>query len=437
MIADRVLQGSPRAHAVPARRRARLPVAGPLGRHAVGRRGAAHPAGQPDRQRPGRRALRARRALDRPAPARQPAAHRHAGAAARPRQHRHRRRARRGDDPHGRLRRRHRAGRGGARRQHRPRRSGDRAAAACSRTRRPSPASTSRASSRSRCRPGAGRAPATSSTVRGAREHNLHDIDVVVPARVPDRGDRRVGLGQVDARQRHPAALAGAAAAPGQGAARAGTARSRACGTSTRWSTSTRRRSAARRGRTRPPTPASSTTSASSSPRRPRPRCAATSPAASRSTCAAGAARPAPGDGTIKIEMHFLPDVYVPCEICDGARYNRDTLEITFRGKTIADVLDMSCEEALELLRAPAADRPAHADAGRRRPRLRAPGPAGADALGRRGAAGEAGERAEPPADRPHLLHPRRADDRAALRRHPQAARGAGPPGRRRATPSS
>ena len=53
------------------------------------------------------------------------------------------------------------------------------------------------------------------------------------------------------------------------------------------------------------------------------------------------------GDGTIKIEMHFLPDVYVPCEICHGARYNRDTLEVTFRGKTIADVLDMSCEEAL------------------------------------------------------------------------------------------
>jgi excinuclease ABC subunit A len=53
------------------------------------------------------------------------------------------------------------------------------------------------------------------------------------------------------------------------------------------------------------------------------------------------------GDGTIKIEMHFLPDVYVPCEVCHGARYNRDTLEITFRGKTIADVLDLSCEEAL------------------------------------------------------------------------------------------
>jgi len=54
------------------------------------------------------------------------------------------------------------------------------------------------------------------------------------------------------------------------------------------------------------------------------------------------------GDGTIKIEMHFLPDVYVPCEICDGARYNRDTLEIEFKGKNIAEVLELSCEEALE-----------------------------------------------------------------------------------------
>jgi excinuclease ABC subunit A len=53
------------------------------------------------------------------------------------------------------------------------------------------------------------------------------------------------------------------------------------------------------------------------------------------------------GDGTIKIEMHFLPDVYVPCEVCKGARYNRDTLDITFKDKNISDVLDLSCEEAL------------------------------------------------------------------------------------------
>jgi excinuclease ABC subunit A len=54
------------------------------------------------------------------------------------------------------------------------------------------------------------------------------------------------------------------------------------------------------------------------------------------------------GDGQIKIEMHFLPDVYVPCETCKGKRYNRETLEVRFKGKTIADVLEMSVEEALE-----------------------------------------------------------------------------------------
>jgi len=54
------------------------------------------------------------------------------------------------------------------------------------------------------------------------------------------------------------------------------------------------------------------------------------------------------GDGQIKIEMHFLPDVYVPCEQCHGKRYNRETLDIRFKGKTIADVLDMPVDEAVE-----------------------------------------------------------------------------------------
>ncbi|MCH6470499.1 excinuclease ABC subunit UvrA [Sinomonas terrae] len=58
------------------------------------------------------------------------------------------------------------------------------------------------------------------------------------------------------------------------------------------------------------------------------------------------------GDGTIKIEMNFLPDVYVPCEVCHGARYNRETLEVHYKGKTIADVLDMPIDEAAEFFSA-------------------------------------------------------------------------------------
>lgn len=54
------------------------------------------------------------------------------------------------------------------------------------------------------------------------------------------------------------------------------------------------------------------------------------------------------GDGIIKIEMQFLPDVYVPCEVCKGQRYNRETLEVKYKGKNIAEVLDMTVEEALE-----------------------------------------------------------------------------------------
>src|SRR2546430_3407533 len=58
------------------------------------------------------------------------------------------------------------------------------------------------------------------------------------------------------------------------------------------------------------------------------------------------------GDGVIKIEMHFLPDVYVTCDVCKGKRYNRETLEVLFKGKSIADVLDMTVEEAAEFFKA-------------------------------------------------------------------------------------
>ena len=109
-------QGDSGAAAVSERRRRRLPDARPQRRDAVGRRRAAHPAGDADRREPHRRAVCARRAVDRPASARQPEAAGDAVASARPRQHRHRGRARRGDDPDRRLRDRSRPGRGRSRR---------------------------------------------------------------------------------------------------------------------------------------------------------------------------------------------------------------------------------------------------------------------------------------------------------------------------------
>ena len=122
----------------------------------------------------------------------------------------------------------------------------------------------------------------------------------------------------------------------------------RASSTSTRSSTSTSRRSGARRGRTRPPTPACSTTSASCSRQTQEAKVRGYLPGRFCFNVKGGRCEACAGDGTIKIEMHFLPDVYVPCEVCKGARYNRDTLDITFKGKNIAEVLDMPCEEALE-----------------------------------------------------------------------------------------
>jgi excinuclease ABC subunit A len=52
------------------------------------------------------------------------------------------------------------------------------------------------------------------------------------------------------------------------------------------------------------------------------------------------------GDGMVKVEMHFLPDVYVPCDVCHGQRYNRETLEVQWKGKNIAQILDMTVEDA-------------------------------------------------------------------------------------------
>ena len=137
------------------------------------------------------------------------------------------------------------------------------------------------------------------------------------------------------------------------------------------------------------------------------------------------------GDGTIKIEMHFLPDVYVPCEVCKGARYNRDTLDVTFKGKNIAEVLELSIEEGLEFF----ANQPTIArhlqtlvDVGLGYVRLGQPAPtlSGGEAQ-RVKLSSELGKRATGP----HALHPRRAHDGSALRGRATAARRAAAPGRR------
>ena len=138
------------------------------------------------------------------------------------------------------------------------------------------------------------------------------------------------------------------------------------------------------------------------------------------------------GDGILKIEMQFLPDVYVPCEVCHGKRYNREALEIHYKGKSIADVLEMTIAEALEFFSAVPNVRAKLQTLNDVGLGLRPPRPAGDDAVGRRGPAGQALDRAVAPGDRPDALRPRRADDRAPLRRRREAARGPPPAGRRR-----
>ena len=111
------------------------------------------------------------------------------------------------------------------------------------------------------------------------------------------------------------------------------------------------------------------------------------------------------GDGLKRIEMNFLPDVYVTCDVCRGRRYNHETLQVKYKGHSIADLLELPVEEALGLLENIPTDQAETGNAGRGRAGLSAPGAILHHAFGRRGAAHQAGARIEPAPDRQDALH--------------------------------
>ena len=128
------------------------------------------------------------------------------------------------------------------------------------------------------------------------------------------------------------------------------------------------------------------------------------------------------GDGLIKVAMHFLPDVYIPCDVCKGKRYNRETLDIAYKGKNIADVLDMTISEALQFFAAIPSIRQKLEileDVGLGYLQLGQPASTLSGGEAQRVKAFE-GTRQK--SDRKYPLYSRRTDNRAAFRRHTEIA---------------
>ena len=218
--------------------------------------------------------------------------------------------------------------------------------------------------------PSGGRRDGRKITVIGARENNLKDVTVDFPLGqfVCVTGVSGAGKSTLVNQILYPGG--GARAARQRRAGGRARRRSPAWPRSTRSSTSTRARSAARRA----VNPATYTKLfdliRDFFALLPEARMHGYTPGRFSFNVKGGRCEACEGDGVKRVEMHFLPDVYVPCEVCHGKRFNDATLQVKYNGLSIADVLDLTVDEALVLFKNHPAGRPRAHHAGRRRPRL-------------------------------------------------------------------
>ena len=249
--------------------------------------------------------------------------------------------------------------------------------------------------------------------IEGAAQHNLQRIDVKIPLGVFCCVTGVSGSGKSTLVNEVLLQGGRQPPAPDAPARRRRTGGSTGSSSWTRSSRSTSRRSGARRGRTRRRTSGLFDQIRELFSKTQEARARGYKPGRFSFNVKGGRCEVCRGDGQIKIEMHFLPDVYVPCEQCHGKRYNRETLEVRFKGKTIADVLEMPIEEALEFFE--------HIPKIRRRVETLNDVGLGYMRLGQPATTLSGGEaqrvklaaELSQGGDRAHAVHPRRADDRA------------------------
>ena len=268
---------------------------------------------------------------------------------------------------------------------------------------------------RSRCRHRGARRARRSWSIRGARRAQPEGHRRGDSAGRADRGDGRFGQRQIDAGERDPVPRRWRARSTARTKSRARTIRSRASSMLDK----VIRIDQAPIGRTPRSNPATYT--GLFTPIRdlyamlPESRERGYKPGRFSFNVKGGRCEACQGDGLKRIEMNFLPDVYVTCDVCRGRRYNRETLQVKFKGYSIADLLDATVEEALPLMENLPQIRAKLQTLLRRGPGLRAPGAILHHAFGRRSAAHQAGQGTEQAPDRAHVLPARRAHHRACI----------------------